>query len=312
MDNLEKSILQTLIFYDILEKPLTALEIFRYLPVQNRLVSFFELKQVLANSPEIKKLTEESRGLYFLSGQADLIEKREKRIKESQLKLKKLKEISWVLFFVPFLKMAALTGSLTLQNAKMSSDFDLLVVVKEGRLWTSRAFLILITQILGLRRYGQKTRDRFCLNCFLSQKHLKIEKEAKARDFFSAQEYGRLIPILENKPEIARDFFKENRWISEFINFFPWPQNFLSKKEVSYFKKFPVRILEWMLENRLGERLEEKLGSWQSRRINSKLSLSPEDQIFVGSQCLIFHPQSKSEKILRASHQKEKLLINRL
>lgn len=312
MNEIEKGIVQTLIFYDIFEKPLTPLEIFKYLPLQNRQISFFEFKKALETSESLKKIKEERAGLFFLAGRSELLKIREKRIKESQLKLKKLKNISFILFFVPFLRMAALTGSLTIQNAKASSDLDLLAVARKNRLWTTRAFLIFFTQIFGVRRHGQKIKDRLCLNCFLTQDSLSIEKEAKPRDFFSAQEYGRLIPFLEKEPSIAAVFFKKNEWINEFLNFFPWPQNFLFKKRNSCFKEFPASFLEWGLAGKKGEWLEKKLGSWQNKRIEAKLSLSPEDQIFVSSRCLMFHPRSKGRKTMKEWREKEKIIIDQI
>jgi len=312
MNEIEKGIAQTLIFYDIFEKPLTPLEIFKYLPAQNRQISFFEFKQILKTSESLKKIMNSQAGLFFLAGRTDLLKTREKRMKESQLKFKKLKNISFVLFFIPFLKMAALTGSLTIQNAKFSSDFDLLVVAEKNRLWLTRAFLIFFTQIFNIRRHGQKIKNRFCLNCFLTRDSLEIKEGAKPRDFFSAQEYGRLIPILEKEDGAGKSFFKENRWLGRFLNFFPRPENFLFKKKVSRAKIIPAKMMERLLKGRMGDWLEKKTGEWQKRRIDSKPPSRPEDQIFVSPQCLIFHPQSKGERILDEWRTKEKKLINQI
>ncbi len=312
MNEIEKDITKVLVFYDILEKPLTSLEIFKYLPAQKRQISFFEFKKILETSEPLKKIINRQAGLFFLFGRADLLKIREARMKENQLKLKKLKNISFILFFVPFLKMASLTGSLTLQNAKASSDFDLLVAAGENRLWTTRAFLIFITQVFGARRHGQKIKNRFCLNCFLTQNSLKIKKEAKARDFFSAQEYGRLIPVLEKESGVAAAFFKENRWLGDFLNFFPQPQNFLFKTKISFAKKIPAQVLESLLGGHAGDWLEKKMGDWQKKRISSKPPHLPEDQIFVDQDCLIFHPQSKSKKVLAEWQIKGNKLINQI
>lgn len=310
MDNLEKAIAQTLIFYDLFNRPLTALEIFKYLPAQKQKISFFKFSQILDSSKALKEIIGSKSGLYYLINRQNLILEREKRTKISQLKWKRLKRISRILFLVPFLRMAALTGSLTFFNSQRQSDFDLLVVVKTGRIWLARTSLTLLAQILGVRRHKSKTADRLCLNCYLTEKSLAIKKEAKPHDFYSAQEYSRLIPLIKKTEEIYDKFLNQNQWLGEFINSFPWPQNpGLFKKIPKKWQKIPAQVLEWILAGKIGESIEKKLGKWQGKRINSQLRFLPDDQIYADGTCLMFHPQSKSRQILAEYYSKKEKLL---
>ncbi len=222
MLDLEKKIISTLVYYDLLDRPLTELEIYKYLLGPSREVSFFDFKQTPPELVQTKKISAKN-GLYFLPERSELIKIREKRLKLAQLKWKKLKKLARWLALVPFLRLAAVTGSLTAYNPRPESDFDLLIVAKSGRLWLTRTFTTGLLALLGKRRHGQLTRNRICLNCYLSDESLEIKSEAKPRDFHSAQEYGRLTPLLEISRGLYQKFIEANGWLKIFLSFYPYP-----------------------------------------------------------------------------------------
>jgi len=299
MDNLERAILSTLVYYDLLDRPLTELEIYRYLLNTNQKVSFFEVSKVLAGIVQTKKI-EASQGLYSLSNRSYIIKIREKRLKLAQLKWKKLKRLARWLTLVPFLRLAAVTGSLTAYNTRQESDFDLLVVTKKDRLWLTRTLVTALTGLLGIRRHGQSTQDRICLNCYLTEDSLEIKPEAKPRDFHSAQEYGRLTPLLEIKKGICQEFLQKNSWLSQYLNFYPWPNKETAKKiKPNSILSLIRTVAEWLLDDEIGDWLEKKLGIWQTKRINQKPNIEPADQIYIDHQCLMFHPHSKSYQLMQ-------------
>ena len=305
MTNLEKSIFVTLVYYDLLNRPLTALEIYKYLPALIGEVSFFEFKRTLENSLVLKKYLRSRFGLYFLNQRQDLISQREKRLKLAQLKWKKLIKSVRQLTFVPFLRLIAATGSLTAYNTRSQSDFDLLIVIREGRLWLTRALVTALTALLGVRRHGPLTQNRICLNCYLTENQLEIKTEAKPRDYHSVQEYGRLTPILEIKPGLYQQFCQANQWLKGFLNFYPWPNEKNAKRiKPNRLANLIRRFLEWLLAGKIGEGLEKALGQWQTSRINRKPGFAPADQIFISSSCLMFHPQSKSYELMKLFHQR--------
>jgi hypothetical protein len=308
--DLEKKIISTLVYYNLLDRPLTELEIYKYLLGPSREVFFFDFRQVLANLVMGKNILAEN-GLYFLSGRSDLIKIREKRLKLAQLKWKKLGKIGRWLALVPFIRLVAVTGSLTAYNTRPGSDFDLLIVAKSGRLWLTRIFTTALLAMLGKRRHGQLTQDRICLNCYLSDESLEIKAEAKPRDFHSAQEYGRLTPILEIEPGLYQKFIRANNWLGDFLEFYPWSNEQTAKKiKPAKFLSISRRLAEWLLKGKIGDWLENWFGRWQTRRIRQKNETQPSDQVYVSNQCLMFHPQSKSYELMKRFNFKNKQLVD--
>ncbi|OGZ41184.1 MAG: hypothetical protein A3B04_02320 [Candidatus Portnoybacteria bacterium RIFCSPLOWO2_02_FULL_39_11] len=296
-----------LIYYDLLERPLTALEVYRYLRADAPELSFFNVWQELKTAGTQASFIQEKNGLYCLSGRQKLIAARQKRLKLAQLKWKKLKIIGKYLALVPFLRLVAVTGSLTSCNTTKQSDFDLLVIVKKNRLWLGRLLLTGLVGTLGKRRHENFTQDRICLNCYLTENNLEITAQAKPRDFHSAQEYGRVTPVLEIKPGLYEKFIRANLWLANFLKNYPWPskRNAKTIKPPAIFN-FIRLIFEWLLNRKTGDWLEKITGQWQNERIVKKRQgeRSNADQVFVSDECLMFHPRSKSDKLMKAFNRK--------
>jgi hypothetical protein len=199
----------------------------------------------------------------------------------------------------PFAEGIILTGSMNLFNCVPQSDFDLLIIAQKNKIWSTRLFVMALSEIFGSRRKTGKTKNRFCLNCFVSQENLEISGKAKPRNFYSAQEYARAKLLIQKDEKIFEKFQEHNSWIHQFLNIYPWPgsesQKLKEIKTISALSKF----IEFILSANFGEWLEKKLGEWQSRRINLKLRPGPSDQIHIDPSCLIFHPNSKSFEVMR-------------
>lgn len=303
----EKSIIAPLVYYDLLDRPLTALEIYKYQAKSNEGqepsgAAFSQLREILKNSSSLKNQLTEKNGLYFFKNREEISQVRSSRLKITQLKWKTLKRLNRFLALAPFLKLAAVTGSLTAYNAKEQSDFDLLVILKKNRLWLGRLLLTGLVGIMRRRRHGNLTQDRICLNCYLTEESLEITKQIKPRDFHSAQEYGRLTPILEIKKGIHLNFVHANMWLSDFLKNYPWSNDINAKRirpSISF--NFIRQIFEWLLGGKVGDRLEKITGRWQGQRINKKRlkEQTDLDQVFVNNDCLMFHPQSKSDRLMK-------------
>ena len=242
-ENLEKQILATIVYYDILNYPLTAFEVFLYLVNKentelsseaSELSSVFSL---LDNSEYLKKHIDQKYGFYFLKrtppnpplsgGEMnylpltkggtnypllsekvmDIVQQRLNRKKLADQKWKKAKKIFWIMQITPFMKMVLVSGSLAMGNSKNESDIDLIITAKKGRIWTVRTFVTLLTSVLGVRRYGDKTRNKICLDHYITDKSLKIPFES----LYNAQSYVHLVNVYnsEEDKKIFREFGNE-------------------------------------------------------------------------------------------------------
>lgn len=238
---MEKSILSTLTYYDVLGGyPLTAFEIYKYL---NQKVPFNELLQKLSSFKQ-------KNGFYYLNDDS-LVQRRIERQKIADKKWKKTKRIVFWLQMVPFIKAVGVSGSLAINNTRPESDLDLFVIARKGHIWTVRGLLIALTQLIGQRRHGSIIDDKICLNWFVTDESLELGLKNMSRAHFCAQ----LTPLTGDFSE----FFSANQWAKEYLpSFFP-----MERKEVrtSVFLKSTACFLEFIFNG------AENLMKWQKKKI---------------------------------------------
>jgi hypothetical protein len=299
---LSQNILATVCYYDCLDFPLTAFEVWNNLLSshqssdigdqgkngQNKII-LVEIIQELEKLKRARKL-EEFQGFYFLPGRKNLVVQRIERNKISASKIKKLRRYVRILRLVPFVRMIALTGRLTMKNAQRKSDWDLLVVLEQGRIWTGRFLVTLAVQAMGVRRQGDKIKDRICLNHFLATDGLEI----KLQDLFSAHEYTWMRPVFD--AGIFQNFQIKNSWIRKYRPQYGLmevlPADTLGEgKVMKFIKKNLEKLLGWYF-------LENWMRRWQKRKIeNNPKTAWKDSHIDVSDEALVFLPDPQGPKI---------------
>ncbi|MDD5590116.1 MAG: hypothetical protein PHQ47_03000 [Candidatus Portnoybacteria bacterium] len=298
----ESGIASAMLYYSLLNRPLTNIELFKF-SCSGRTRTFGHFLKTLETSPFLFPYIRQFRGFYFFkpTNCAEAFAERQKRGKISQLKWKRAKKIAALLQITPFLKMIGITGSLSLANANQESDIDLLIALEPGRLWIGRTFITLLLNLAHWRRHDQKTKDKACLNCYLAGPDMEIKLEIKPRSLHSAQEYSRLIPVWQKDSSVFSKFQNENSWIGEYLTNYPWP-NCLNFETVSKNRLAGIirGFFEFIFSGFLGDKLEKILAKWQTKRIQKKIAKTPDpaDQIYFSDEYLMFHPRSKSATIL--------------
>lgn len=212
-----KDVLATIVYYDGLDYPLTAFEAWKYLmradycEERTKPYCFASLAEIMSalESEKLKEFIEEQDGFYFLKGKKELAVQRIERGKISAGKFKGLRGVARFLRFVPFVRMVGITGTLSMKNAEARSDWDVLVVLKSGHIWTGRLLVTLAVHIMGRRRWGAMVSDRVCLNYYITDETLEIS----TKDLFSANEYFFLFPLFGWKT--YRSFQLRNLWIGK-------------------------------------------------------------------------------------------------
>lgn len=228
---LAERINSTLRFFDLQQLPLTANEIYKFLiadtpSLKAKLNDRYELdgsELSVASSLhfdtiliQLKILTHEkkisySKGFYCLPGRESLIEDRMTGYING---LKRERLISRYVGFarhIPFVRSIVLLGSQALGQQKPNSDIDLFVITDPKFLGTTRFLLTCYFQILGLRRHGKKTANRFCLNHYLAGSRALIED----RNLYTALEYVKFRPLVYGN--VFRDFLGQNQWVYVFF-----------------------------------------------------------------------------------------------
>lgn len=319
MNLLQKSILSTLAYYDALDYPLTSFEVFKYLVNPLHIASFYwvveptsehfkaveldrfstitlcNIRKVL-ESNELKKFISEKNGFYFLRNREEIIRTRIDRQKIADQKWKKARKIIRRLQIIPYLRMVAVSGSLALNNTKKESDFDLLIVVKNKRIWLARFLITSFIQLMGRRRHKNITEDRICLNHYITDKSLEI----KFKSLYNAQTYAHIVPVLEIEEWIYNKFQKANKWVKDYLVF--WPdmeiKNFKTLR-ISSLLKAVAKIGEVCLDNKLGDFSEWFLKKIQQYSIKKDpLTYKKGGRITIDDSQLEFHPDSPERRIL--------------
>lgn len=157
-------------------------------------------------------------GYYLVSGKEKTIKSRKRNERNSVNKRSILKKLESKLKLIPSIKFVGITGALAMNNANDSGDIDLIVIVSEGKLWTTRLLVYLLIKIYGFEVRSPKNsnqKNKFCLNMWLDENDLVWPKNN--RNLYTAHEISQIVPVI-NRDNTYESFIYKNRWITKF-----WP-----------------------------------------------------------------------------------------
>jgi hypothetical protein len=190
---------RTLAYADVFDYPLTADEIKRYLiaPVN---------ESRLPSKPQY----------FFLPGRQKIVDLRHRRERASLLKNKYAAQVTQHLKIIPSIKLIGITGALAMNNTNREDDIDLLIITSQNRLWLTRFFTVLLTELLGVRRRPsvKQVRNKICLNLFLDENNLAIP--VRERNLFLAHEVCQMKPIWD-KDNTYQRFIIANLWTKKYL-----------------------------------------------------------------------------------------------
>jgi predicted nucleotidyltransferase len=294
---LARDILATVVYYDCMDFPLTSFEIWKYLfridyyEIENQ-PKKYSLADILyeIGHGALTGYIDQKNGFYFLTGRDELLENRIEKEKISERKIKKLKKIVKFFRFIPFVRMIAITGGLAMKNARSNSDWDLLIVMKSGHIWTGRTLFTIAAQLIGKRRYGKNISDRVCLNYFVTDASLNL----LTKDVYSASEYSFIFPIF------GWDTFKKFQLKNE------WIRNMKPIYDISYLP--PIHLIyDTALSKKIkligefifgGKTLEKFLKKIETKKILKNPKTAKAGSIIHAyDEALIFLPDPKGPKI---------------
>lgn len=295
---LKKNIIFTIVYYNVLDFPLTTFEVWQNLisvSGKKNMTSLNEVRKVLTEVKNEDKVDFHD-GFWMLKGRKELIKNRIKKQKNSIRKIKKLRFYSRLLTLLPYVRGIFLTGTLAMGKTSPQSDWDVLIILKEDRIWIGRFWVTIFLQLIGKRRYGNKIEDRFCLNHFLTENGLILEEQNE----FSANEAMFSFPIFGEK--LHQKFLQINRqWINIYKPDYQTGEiasSFLIKdtrfsRNIRYLKEGFLELLG------LGNYLNQLCKKTMVEKIkkNPKTYLENAD-IRYSDQALVFLPKPQRDKIL--------------
>ena len=193
------SVFYTLAYADVFDYPLTAQEVYRYLPAAN--ASFGEVNQALADETLFSK-TED----YFtLRGREEIVETRNRRVEIAGRLWPKAARYGRIIAMLPFVRMVAVTGSLAMNNTDQGKDIDYMIVTAPNHLWTCRALSLLIA------RFAKLEGVNICPNYLVTTNVLELNE----RSLYVAHELAQMIPL--SGMEIYDEMRRLNGWMANYL-----------------------------------------------------------------------------------------------
>jgi hypothetical protein len=266
---LDEAIVKTVTYSDVFSYPLTVQEIHRYLTGVATTVEAVERSvRELSASGRLACVEE----YYALPGREGTVETRRRRAAISERLWEKAISYGHTIARLPFVRMVAVTGALSVDNSEDDDDLDYLIITEPGRLWTCRAC------VLALVRLAARRGDVVCPNYFLSERALVMRETS----LYTAREMIQMVPLAGF--DLYRRMLELNPWVGDYLpNAGVWARPTGAPPE----RSGVTAAAEGLLRTPVGGWLE----GWEMRRKLRKLgaqsaaSLNPAESDFGPDWC---------------------------
>lgn len=299
---LQMGILNTLSFFSLFGKRLTLEELLQYFYIQKEKTELHVM--LMTKEEELKKMLPEvlagmkqvilEDGKYRLKkGEYGFDEETTKELNDRLIR-KCTKYIS-LLRHIPYIRMVGVGNTLAFGSADTDSDIDLFIIAERGHVWLVRFLVGIFYQMLGVRRYGKKVSERFCLSFYVDTSVLDFRPIMLQPD----DVYMRFW-VATMKPFLGvagyEEYTKENTdMLKESFPF--WRDNaeqmFLSQKNTSMISS----AMEKIFNTTLGQKIEGMLVKLQKKKMEVlPVHLTEEASVVVSDHMLKFHNKDRRKK----------------
>lgn len=197
----EQAIARTVIYASLFDYPLSLAQLRRSLI--DVVLSESEIIEAYERSDALRDVVTFAGGFFFPAGRGELVFERQRREARSRAFLEDHRRLLETVCALPYVKMAALSGSIAHLNLEPGGDLDLFVVTRGRRVWSVTVAIVLLAKLFGRRR-------TVCANYVMADTRLEVDDQ----DLFTANQ------ILHLKPLIGRrafdDFLDANPFVGRF------------------------------------------------------------------------------------------------
>ncbi len=244
----DKAILQTLLYADIFDYSLTAAEVHHYLIGATTTAE--AVREALEHSPWLATRVAHADGFFTLCDRTAIVRLRDLRQRNSRRLWPQARCWAAILGGLPFVRMVAVTGALAMNNARPGDDIDFLIVTAPGRVWLTRALVIVsvrLARLLGVR---------LCPNYVLSQSALR----EKRCDLYVAHDLAQMVPLVGWS--VYAEMRAANPWAGAYLPQARQPLQVEPELVRPAWQRFVQRLGESLLGGPVGDRLE----AWEYQR----------------------------------------------
>jgi glycosyltransferase involved in cell wall biosynthesis len=270
---LEQAIMETILYADIFNFPLTIEEIQLYLIRQRAELS--KVSACLTHSVYLGDRLSQHQGYFCLRGREAIFDQRLNQLPTVAQHWQTARRWGRLLQLVPFLRSALVTGALAADSARPGDDIDLLLLVEPGRIWTCRALVI------GLVYLARLTGVELCPNYLIACSDAALT--LTQRNLYAAREFAGMRLV----------WGQAEYWHLQALN--SWVYGFLPQAEAYSYGQTPLlasdtpgkpghwlkRVGEKLLRGRLGEKFEQ----WEQRKITRFNSRGGTEACFSPDLC---------------------------
>jgi hypothetical protein len=248
-DPTAEAIFRTLLYADVFSFPMTEAELHHFLIGLS--ASPGDVRLALQRSVWLSDRIERVNGYCCVRGRRDITDERHERDQASLALWPVARRFGAILAHLPFVRMVALTGALSMRNAhNHEDDIDYLLVTVPGRVWTARLFAVLLVRLARFVGVG------LCPNYVLAQTALTQSRQ----DLFTAHELAQMIPLA------GRDVYEVMRAAN------PWASVMLPNahdpfyEEPDHHPRGLGRAVQWLGEALFVGPLGNAFERWEQRR----------------------------------------------
>ena len=283
---LELSIYRTLAYFAYFKYPLTSFEIWKWLLMPGQTYSLFEVIEALEDSVWLRTRLERHQGFYALEDVATQYQDRHIRFLDAVRKYHKVERAVQVLGRLPWVDGIAVCNSLSWHHTTTSSDIDLFIITKPGRVWSAR-LLSTLPVILLRQRPGERQVDPLCLSFFCADSALNLEVlKIGADDPYLAYWSRSLVPLVDHSGWVQK-FKLANVWLDTVL------PNASAVCRPDRFKPSISLRLPWLpLSEQLPKQLQLEKFPLAIREVMNK-----DTRVVVNDQMLKFHEQDARDLI---------------
>jgi len=279
----EEAIARSVLYASLFDYPLTLAQLRQTLIGSTQTAS--EILATLRGSAALSRVVEQHDGYFFPAGRSDLIETRLHRETRSRAFLAEHGPLLRLIAALPFVRMAALSGSIAHLNLEPGGDLDLFLVTRGARVWSTAVMVVVVAKLL-------RRRATLCANFVVADSALAFDQE----DLFTASQVINLRPlagddtyrrIVQCNP-FVRDFYPNFHASSTGGFRFRQPRLVRAAKACAEFVLFvPSRLAERVCRVVYRAYLRRRAATWES----------PE-QVVLGDTVLKLHTKSHRSEIL--------------
>ena len=283
----QSAVVRTLLYFDIFQYPLTADEVQENCLEQK--IPKTETDQILTHLAS-SGLVQRHENFYFINGTSELIPRRIDGNKRAEKYLQIARRYTKIISTFPFVEAVFLSGSLAKGSVAEDGDIDYFIITRPGRLWLCRTLLIAFKKVFLFNSHKY-----FCVNYFIDSNNLEVPD----KNIFTATELVFARPVY-NK-ELCKHFLESNSWS---FSFYPNKLGIDLSKVQPLNNSLIKRLSEYLLNGRLGEKLDEYLFNLTLRHWKKKFNTFDETEfdLHMRSRKNVskHHPNAFQQRVLKA------------